>query len=511
MKALLGAIIGFIILCGHAQAYTSPYTCTRNFYVATTGSDSTSCGASATPCASIGGAMSSSGWSKNIGGSGTALTGGDCLNVAPGTYTASGETWLYQGGNANTATGYVAIVGDPTGNNRPVLEVAAGKCVGGILGFNAKTGATSGSDNGSFIILDGLEVNANNQCADYLVGGGGGGGTNTIHHIMVLNSHVHGAANAGGIGFAGGDYIFIAGNTVHDNKSEWQSGISVYEPSYIIPNLAWPLDNQAYHIQFLQNVSYNNGSSSAGACNSGHTDGEGIIADDWQSAQKTGGIPYSGKGLIQSNVVYGNGGKGIQVGPTSLNVTVNNNTSYNNNLDPTNCGTWRGELHDQDSFNTIWTNNVGYAVPGTGKLANNVSFLWGTVKADNDKAVTFTNNDVFGGIAGNCGGKTILVQTQNSADCGSISGTANLIGVDPKFVSTAPPVNLSPSVGSPLFPAGQSSPPPVPAPPPVPPPVPSPVPDPVPASPPIVPIVYDVISNVQPNPPVIGAYSITVQ
>jgi hypothetical protein len=43
-----------VLFCTPALPYPAPYTCTRNFYVATTGVDNASCGSSASPCATIG-------------------------------------------------------------------------------------------------------------------------------------------------------------------------------------------------------------------------------------------------------------------------------------------------------------------------------------------------------------------------------------------------------------------------------------------------------------------------
>src|ERR1700730_14327191 len=90
--AVVAALLG---MTSPAVAYPAPYTCTRNFYVATTGSDAGGCGSVGSPCASLQGA------NDNI-----ALTGGDCVNVGPGTYNMVGAI-LNRGGNANTTIVYV--------------------------------------------------------------------------------------------------------------------------------------------------------------------------------------------------------------------------------------------------------------------------------------------------------------------------------------------------------------------------------------------------------------------
>src|SRR5262245_26084334 len=103
IAGFLSALVGAAYFCGHASAYPAPYTCSRNFYVATTGSDSAGCGASqANACASIQGA------NNNI-----ALQGGDCVNIAAGTYNTSNPININRGGNASNATGYVVYKGAP--------------------------------------------------------------------------------------------------------------------------------------------------------------------------------------------------------------------------------------------------------------------------------------------------------------------------------------------------------------------------------------------------------------
>src|SRR5262249_25774 len=68
------------------------YTCSRNFYVATTGSDTNT------------GTTQTSPW-KTIQKADATIQAGDCVNVLPGTY-ASGAR-ISRGGNAPSPTGYV--------------------------------------------------------------------------------------------------------------------------------------------------------------------------------------------------------------------------------------------------------------------------------------------------------------------------------------------------------------------------------------------------------------------
>src|SRR5262249_24023930 len=75
-----------------ATLFAAPfYSCARNFYVDTNGSD-TNPGSQDSP------------W-QNIQTADASVQAGDCVNVQPGTYTAA--TNITRGGNAPTPTGYV--------------------------------------------------------------------------------------------------------------------------------------------------------------------------------------------------------------------------------------------------------------------------------------------------------------------------------------------------------------------------------------------------------------------
>jgi Protein of unknown function (DUF1565) len=70
------------------------YTCQRNFYVATTGSDAND-GSQSSP------------WRTIYHADATALRAGDCVNVAAGTYVWNGSFDPRKGGNLASPIGYV--------------------------------------------------------------------------------------------------------------------------------------------------------------------------------------------------------------------------------------------------------------------------------------------------------------------------------------------------------------------------------------------------------------------
>src|SRR5438874_1926687 len=88
---LLSALFSTSALSSPPAKYPAPYTCTRNFYVATNGVDNGSCGSVGSPCASMQGA------NDNI-----ALQGGDCVNFAAGTYNVTNtfQISLNKGGSS---------------------------------------------------------------------------------------------------------------------------------------------------------------------------------------------------------------------------------------------------------------------------------------------------------------------------------------------------------------------------------------------------------------------------
>jgi hypothetical protein len=87
-----------------------------------------------------------------------------------------------------------------------------------------------------------------------------------------------------------------------------------------------------FHIVVRNNLSYANIESDIPA--SLQTDGEGIILDSFDYADPMyGTTPYAQESLVENNVIWGNGGRGIEASgaqPTS-HVTIRNNTLFDDN------------------------------------------------------------------------------------------------------------------------------------------------------------------------------------
>jgi parallel beta-helix repeat protein len=360
--------------CPNGEVVYKPYSCVRNFYVnGGSGRDSNS-GSQTSPWATI----------QRANDSGV-LRGGDCVNVAAGTYVQSnagyGGLALTNGGNANSSTGYVSYIS--AGGN--AATITANGSVQNMINIEAP-----------YIVLDGFNINASPASAAAIADVTGPG-----HHLMVLNNKIS-HAGGGGIAFNYTDYLTAYGNEVFLNaftNSYRMSGISVYAPK-TAAFVAKPADATLYHIKIQNNVVWGNSTKDvcvgkpAGCL---HSDGHGIIADSWLVTS----YPYPG--LFQSNLTFNNGGEGIQI-YNSANVVVANNTAYNNNLDTGITGLARGELSASGSHNVTFINNIMHAFPvhSDPLLSHNTAALEGQLiwKVSDYSNIIWRSNITFDGTVG---------------------------------------------------------------------------------------------------------------
>jgi hypothetical protein len=121
-------------------------------------------------------------------------------------------------------------------------------------------------------------------------------------------------------------------------------------------------DGTFFHVVFEYNVTYNNALTQCGtAGNPYDTDGNGIIFD---TNAGFAGNPtnYTAPMLAAFNVTYNNGGGGVHVFRSS-NVTVANNSCFNNYLDPYNQGSARACIDDSEGSGSTFVNNIAVAIP----------------------------------------------------------------------------------------------------------------------------------------------------
>jgi parallel beta-helix repeat protein len=229
------------------------------------------------------------------------LMPGDRLIVASGRYT--NPLIMTKSGTAQQP---VIIVGE----GRPLIETEDGPI----------------QISGSYVEISGFEAHALRLSSAIAVG-------KRNHHVRIADNIARDSGCAG-IELIHTDYVIIENNRVFGNarRSPWQcSGISIYQ--------AINFDHaEGIHNIIRRNIAYDNMnivvdnkiSHSGGKT----TDGNGIIVDDTRHTQ--GGLTdpvYDGMTLIENNIVFDNGGRGIHVF-TSDHVVVRNNTSYRNVKDP---------------------------------------------------------------------------------------------------------------------------------------------------------------------------------
>lgn len=194
------------------------------------------------------------------------------------------------------------------------------------------------------------------------------------------------------------DYVTFEGNTIWENAlwAKWgNSGISMYQ------NVDF--DQKAgYHMVIRGNTLYKNENKlpSFAIGSTTITDGNCIIIDDLRHTQKfldnkTPYPAYKANTLIENNICYDNGARGIHV-YSSDNVLVRHNTLYKNQRT---ASINDGELSAYDASNVRFVNNIvftaaGKRANGTGNATNIIfqrNVYFGTSDTPNKSA-----NDIIG-------------------------------------------------------------------------------------------------------------------
>ncbi len=378
----------------------------RTFWVAPNGNDLTGDGSIEKPWATINGAL----WRD--------LLAGDTVMVRPGTYTET--LWIDKGG-WNDGPG-----GLPDGQLTFKSEIP------GQALIRPPEGAYST-----------VMVRANNVTIEGfdIVGGTGHGiDVQDSAYTLIRNNTVHDSGGSG-IQFNYSEFIVIEGNTTFGNAGTngWHtSGISVYQNR----NITGDTETPGFRTIVRDNISYNN--ITLPVVKGDHTDGNGIIIDDFQSTQTTGFPNYTFPTLVENNLAFGNGSKGIQVTWSDF-VTVRGNTVAFNNVDNLNLGTWRGELSNQQSSNNTWIDNIAVTNPAFNSHNTAIgNYSYGGYVNQN---VVWENNLTFNGTPGQPSFKT------DGGNNAPLAADGNLLGVNPLFLNAAAfDFRLSPT--SPAFSLG---------------------------------------------------------
>ena len=352
-----------------------------------------------------------------------------CKSGAAGTEAAPLKT--IAAGIAKLKPGDVVLVAPGTYAEAVVIDKSGSAAGGDVTLRSAVKGAAlirppAGSWNAvnvyaNYVTIDGFDVQGQPKRGDGIEG-------NDVHHISILNNKVHGNGESG-IQFNWAEFIRIEGNECYENAySGWFSGISVYQCRQIAKDTT----TTGFRTIIRGNVCHHNLSVDG---NGGHADGNGIIVDDQNHTQATNGNtpvgtvpPYPYPALVEGNLSYANGGKGIVVA-WSDRTTVRRNTSVGNLRDPVDAkgnDTWRGDLHVQSSRDCLIEANVAVYDPAFGHPNGTALGSCGGENVRN----TWRENVAWPG-----GSRS--VRRDPAANNPVPSGT-NRLGVDPKLVNFVP-------------------------------------------------------------------------
>ena len=214
------------------------------------------------------------------------------------------------------------------------------------------------------------------------------------HHITISNNNVSNFPG-GGIATIEADYITVKNNVVSGNS--WYSpfgtqGITIFK--------LWNSDNNAkdYKVIVQGNTSFDNKQLVPWFEAGKITEGHGIMLD----TSYIDNVAYTGKALISNNLIYNNGGAGIQIFKGENPVDIVNNTTYQNSQTlPV------GEIFLNSAKNVRVSNNIMYAKDGesTNSISDSSNF-------------SFDNNLAYNGVFKG-------------------TGTGNVLNKDPLFVNAA--------------------------------------------------------------------------
>jgi parallel beta-helix repeat protein len=232
--------------------------------------------------------------------------------------------------------------------------------------------------------------------------------TTITHHVRILNNILY-ENGCSGVGTVNADYLTIENNIVFRN-AYW----SPYGCSGISTLINANSDNSTATKMFIRgNIVYSNEEyipvTSGGSATPQITDGNGIIIDTSRNnAPGNSQIAYLGRTLIENNLVFDNGGRGIHA-YQSDHIDIVNNTVYFSGRSPAISGGEVTVIHSGD-VNVI--NNI--LVARTGKPVDTLSAATGTML---DYNIAF--NGTYSG-----------------------AGAHDLVAVDPQFIepSTDPTV-----------------------------------------------------------------------
>jgi parallel beta-helix repeat protein len=220
----------------------------------------------------------------------------------------------------------------------------------------------------AYIEIDGFELEwAPNPAVKKQLDGVGIAPAYASHHLRFLRNVIHGFGT-GGICSLDCDYVYLEGNTIYNTAKT-----SPYGGSAISLCRAFNFDDDpGYHNVVRGNICHDNELlvsvlETSGGNGRTLTDGNGIIIDVFKRSRanplkphtedRNGPLlPYRGRTLIENNLIYDNGGRGIHVF-RSEKVDVVNNTCY---LNQKSADINAGEFTAIEAGEVTFFNNIAY-------------------------------------------------------------------------------------------------------------------------------------------------------
>ena len=208
------------------------------------------------------------------------------------------------------------------------------------------------------------------------------------NHITIRNCIVTNAPSSG-IQINGTDNVIIENNMVFHNALKEDgnngSGISIYEPKACPESMS--ADDNEWGVIIRNNYIWQNNCLHPCPGFSYQTDGNGIIIDDYKWSQNGNKYPYTKETLVENNLVFDNGGRGIHVF-ISDNVTIRNNTVYQNG--------WTVMQHN------AYGNGINLEQGSGHTVVNNAVVTLGSIPStalnDSCKGTVYRNNVVVGTV-----------------------------------------------------------------------------------------------------------------
>jgi parallel beta-helix repeat protein len=406
----------FMTKSGLTPFVQSHYISKINYYVSDTKGSDTNAGTIRAPWKTITHAIAAL--------SDGADHGGVCVNVEPGVYTGTFTLDEKIHGSNDAPAGYL-VFRSTTPRQAKIMQPDSGSDAI-VISYS------------HHIIIDGFEVAG---CARPGCRGSGVKLINT-DHIQVLNCMLHDVA-AAGIGGIFSDHFTVRGNIVYRacgflGPDIATSAISFYEP---VARDSTP----GFHNFISNNICFDNSELQNGR--PAHSEGHGIICDDFLDQQKNNGVgPYKQKTLVENNLLFDNGGAGINIFYSDY-ITVRNNTAYHNVQDPL-INYSLGDISVYGSSYDTVVNNIGVATVTPGKQTPALNDVW--TDAPNIGNV-WKNNLAFDGVPGDNSvsigtlpatttGGQVERTVQAAVSNGGTPITAannNILGKDPQFVSAS--------------------------------------------------------------------------